>query len=137
MTVAVLPDAELAVRAWARTLNLGTATGRVFFGVPKDVVSTVGPFVTVTRIIGGPDNYLPVDDAGFQFDVWARSSDRVGASDTARRLVAALVGLAPGTVSGTAVLDGARVISGPSWRPDLAAHLARYQIDASVLIKNV
>jgi hypothetical protein len=121
-------DAEGAVRSWARTLDLGDASGRVFFGVPDNPSF---PLVVLRRIGGAPDaGDVPLDYPLISFDVWGETKGSASAVATA--LTTEVQNLRTGTPMGDqAVGKGARVTLGPLWRPDGDAHKARYIVDAS------
>lgn len=136
--VDLFPDVEGAVRAWLRTVNLGPASGLVYFGVPKQPKF---PLVVLRRAGGGPQaGYSPVDDARISFDCWADTKS--AASLVARRLLSNIDQLSMVAVAAHhAVLLGGVILLGPLWRPDTEARTAqglprpRYIVDAQITVR--
>lgn len=126
-------DHEAVLRAWARSLDLNGATGRVFFAVPDD---PAWPLVVLRPISAPPDPMLPVIYARVEWSIWgAPGRGREIASDIANILAAATKSVAwrhPGT---GAFVDDGQVSSGPSPRPDVEAHQMRYTIDAVYAVR--
>lgn len=130
----VLPDAEGVVRAWLRGVDLGPATGRVFFAVPQDPVL---PLVTVARAGGAADDDLPFDSPTVIINVWSDTKKQAAA--VARLVIAALRSCSGARVEdddGTpAWLDGAWALTGPTWLPDDEARKARYAVTANLTLR--
>ena len=126
----VLADADMVVKAWANSLDLGAATGRVFFGVPE---KTKFPAIGMTRYAGLPDEYLAVDMPRYQFDCWgSKIGDSAG---PANKLRDAIRNLSSKTETSAGFLDGGKVTLGPRWQPDIDAHISRHIIDAEFFVR--
>ena len=126
----VLADADMVVKAWANSLDLGAATGRVFFGIPE---KTKFPAISMNRYAGLPDEYLAVDMPRFQFDSWGLSIE--AAAGPANKLRDAIRNLTSKTETTAGFLDGGKVLLGPRRQSDANAHISRYIIDAEFFIR--
>lgn len=133
LPVVLLPDVEGIARAWARSLDLGAASGRVFFGTPKQPVAY--PIVTVERIGGLPDGAVPLDQARLTWSVWS-DQGKGSAFSVAQRLAAELRAVTNHAGVGGRIV-GAVVTLGPRWTPDVDGHLARYVVDALLSVRPV
>lgn len=139
----ILPDADQAVRMWARSLDLGAVAGRIFFGLPTfpavddtrdPVFQKAFPVITIARYGGVPDPYLPVDRANYTFNCWGTSNQQC--SRTAYLLMSHIRSLTSATPAGTAArIDGGLILSGPRWLADPAIHISRHILDAQFLIR--
>lgn len=136
------PDAETAVKAWARTLGIvGT---RVFLGLPAK--ASAYPIVVVQRVGGGPlPGDTPVDGALLQLEVWGRPPDQGSRGGQDRATVAAaahaladqVASLVPGTRMGTAAVSGgAEVTRSPTWSPDPDDRQGRYLLDGVFYLRS-
>lgn len=131
----IAPDAEMAVREYLRTVDLGAADKRVFFGRPDDGTF---PYVSVDGQIGGAtDPDLPASSARMQITV--HGSGRNATRAIADRVSAHLSAVASTVVtlpSGTARLDQIDVTGGPNFVPDNTAKVARFVITAVVALRH-
>jgi hypothetical protein len=130
------PDAEGAIRAWARAhAVLRTKFGnpaRIYFGAPDG--DPILPLLTLSRVGGAPvDGDYPVDLPLIGFHVWGNS--KAQAADAAMALVNAINGLRDSTLAGTdAVLcDGTVTLL--VWSPDPDNDRPRYLVDAVFAIR--
>ncbi len=143
--MAVLPytlvEAEGAVRAWARSLNISGLAARVFFGVPE--TGAVYPLVLLTRVGGRPMKGVPIDRALIQLDLLGNTptgrrppSDKFSLSVIATLLASAAESLASGTVMTAGVVCmGAEVENGPVWSPSPVDGRSRYTLDIAFLLR--
>ncbi len=137
----VYVEAEGAVRAWARALNLAGLGARAFFGVP--VTGATFPLVVLTRVGGRPVRGVPVDRALIQFDLLGATpvdrrppSDKYTLSVIAAALASAAESLASGTVMAAGVVClGAEVENGPVWSPSPVDGRSRYTLDIAFLLR--
>ncbi len=130
----VLPDAEHAIRSWLRGCDLGGASRKVFFGIPKEPPAVPYPLVVLGRVGGSPIDEIDHDDAEMQFDVLARAKREAALISAA--LVACVRGLRMGDRLGDdAVTSGGRIIFGPLWRPEDDRDLSRYVIGARFVLR--
>ena len=124
-----LADADFVVFRWAKSLSLGPATGRVSFGPPAEAKL---PFISMFRVSGPPDPYLPVERGRYQFNVHGRDIRECALVSGALR--DALRNVPPNTVvTGAGVIDMATIVSGPFWSPD--GHVPRQIIDTQIVIR--
>ncbi len=127
----MLTDVEGPVKAWAAaTLGL-----RVFFGKPQsDTSALTGPLVVLSRIGGGPEQHVPVDQPRLSFACYGRT--KAEAATTAAAVVEALWSLQAGTMLGSLRALGASGIFGPLWQPEVVggAEHPRYIVDATVSV---
>lgn len=132
------PDAELAVKTWARantTLQAVFGTpARFTFGTPRNQAATF-PLATLARVGGAPEpGDVPVDAAAISFSVWGDNKGQ--AATAAVALVRAVSEIRCGTAAGaSAVLLGALVTLGPLWSPDPDDDRARYIVDATFRLR--
>lgn len=97
------------------------------------------PLVTVMRVGGGLviGGQVPIDEALMQLDVYGeKASDRYDVGDLANALATAVESMASGTPMGDdAVGMGAKVQSGPLWRPHPDSHAPRYVLTVEIGIR--
>jgi hypothetical protein len=133
--VTVAPDVEMTLREYLRGVDLGSASGRVFFGRPDDGVY---PYVAVDGQIGGAISAdLPMSSPRIQITVHGSGRN---ATRAIADLVSAHLAAAATTVvtlpSGTARIDAVDVTGGPNFVPDNTAKVARFVITAVVAIRH-
>lgn len=134
-------EAEGAVRAWARALNLAGLGTRVFFGIP--VKGATFPLAVLTRVGGRPVRGVPMDRALIQFDLLGDTptdrrppSDKYALGGIATSLAGAADSIASGTVmSAGVVCMGAEVENGPVWSPSPVDGRSRYVLDVAFLLR--
>jgi hypothetical protein len=132
------PDAELAVKTWARAnATLQTVFGtpaRFTLGTPRNQSPTF-PLSTLARVGGAPDpGDVALDRPAISFSVWG--DNRGQAAQAAMVLVRAVSEVRCGTAAGaSAVLLGADVTMGPLWSPDPDDDRARYIVDATFRLR--
>lgn len=135
------PEAEGAVRTWARSLNISGLGARVFFGVPVDGASF--PLAVIQRVGGRPVRGVPIDRPLIQFEVLGDSpvdrrppSDKYALSMIATALENASDSIASGTVMSPGVVCmGAEVENGPVWSPSPVDGRSRYTLDVTFLLR--
>lgn len=118
----VFTDADVAVRAWART-QATDAAGRVFFGVNN---TAAFPQIVVARL-GGRD-----ESAGYTFHVWGGT--KAQADQCAAQLATAIDAADRYTTAGVTIHSAA--VDGVVWRPDPESDRPRKVIDATFVITN-
>ena len=139
-TIAVRPDAELAVKDWLLALCDPT-TGvipdvgkNVFFGAPR---SNAYPRLQVQLVAGTDDDYVDVlGEDEIQIDIVATNKQQAYA--IGRHVVACIKALVDGTPMGShAIGKGGRVVLGLLFRaederlaPDKKSGVARYVLGA-------
>jgi hypothetical protein len=131
----IAPDVEMAVREYLRSVDLGAADRRVFFGRPEDGTF---PYVSVDgQIGGGTDPNLPASSARVQITVHGsgRNATRAVADLVSAHLSAAACAVVT-IPAGTAIVDQIDVTGGPLFVPDNTAKVARFVITAVVAIRH-
>lgn len=121
-------DVENAIRLWIRTLNLPGLGTRSYFAVPDG--TPVMPLVTVARLGGAPDRYVPTEDARLTNELWAKTKKE--ATDAQLLLVAAMQNVYGELVPG--VMCHGINVDAVMWRPDPETKLARYVIDSTATV---
>jgi hypothetical protein len=135
------PEAEGAVRAWVRALNISGLAARAFFGIP--VKGAVFPLVVLARVGGRPVRGVPIDRPLIQFDIMGETpvdrrppSDKFALGVIAEALAGAADSIASGTVIASGVVClGAEVENGPVWSPSPVDGRSRYTLDVSFLLR--
>lgn len=130
-------EIEGPLRTYLRTISaLTTVVGqRIFFGPPD--AGTSFPFITFSRIGGGPQANLPLDDAVVSFSVWGSTKEE--AADVSAVLVGVLENIVAGTVLEAGVVCGGASVTLWLWRPDTSTDkpTARYLVDCRITVKAV
>lgn len=133
LTEIVYPASELAIRAWARSLDLVDASERVFFGTPKNDALDE-PWVVMQRVGGAPEPDMAVDLPSIQFSIWGViGAGTAAVADIAQRLSAAIANVC-GAPAGDAVLKGAHVTLGSRFHPDPTDNRPGYVLEGSFTI---
>ena len=142
------PEAEGAVREWARALGLqyvdpttGPRAVGFFFGIP--VTKPVFPLGVLTRVAGRPVRGVPWDRPVIQFDLLGDApperrppSDKYALSVIATALVSAAESLAAGSlIAAGVVCMGAEVENGPVWSPSPVDGRSRYTVDIAFVLR--
>lgn len=132
MVTIAIPDTDLVVREWLRTVTAVTtlvASGRIDMGTVAD---TADPSIAVTRVGGGDDaSEAPVDVALIQIECWSGSSpSRTQAAAVKNAVRNALKTLRDATVGTTLLTGGAQVVS-DLFVPDPANDRPRYVLTVS------
>jgi hypothetical protein len=132
-TLEVMPDDELAVIQYLRSLSQVTAlvpSARITTELP---MNPTYPAITVKRIGGLAANIRRIDEPAIQIDVYG-PEDRHTCKQVARTVRAAIVAIANDTVS-EGVLVSATEEVGLQWLPDtelgvkpLPRYTARYRV---------
>ncbi len=140
------PEAEGAVRAWVRSLNIAGLGQRAFFGIPTKATF---PLVVVARVAGRPLRGVPVDRPIIQFDVLGETpvagqppKDKMALSTIANKLVDEAESLVSGTlIAASVVCLGAEVENGPVWSPNVSRQgvtadgRSRYTLDIAFKLR--
>lgn len=130
------PDAEGAVRAWARAhTGLRAKFGnpaRIYFGAP-DGEPTL-PLLTLSRAGGAPvEGDYPIDYPLIGFHVWGTS--KAQAADAAMALVNAVNNVRDSTLAGTDAVLCEGTVTLLVWSPDPDNNRPRYLVDAVFAIR--
>lgn len=136
MTQLGYADAESGARAWARTLDLGPASTKVFFGKPRGD-SLPRAWVEVRRVGGAPEaEIVPVDDVDLQWDVYGANKSVAWSIVSALELAVKL--LHTGSWFGDhAAVIGTEITLGPVWRPEEDPGLGRYVLGTLIKLRPV
>lgn len=127
-------SAAAVAKAWARSLDLGAASRKVFLAAPKNLTEAGYPIVTVKRVGGAVLPDLPVDVPRLQFEVYGRRGQWAEAEDVASRLIAALDRAAEAATP-AGVLVGATVEFGPLPQHDEEAGRPVFVVGALATIR--
>lgn len=129
--VTIAPDVEAVVRTYLRGVDLGPATGRVFFGRPEDGTY---PYVVIDGQVGG-GRHIDHPASASRLSITVHGSGRNATRAIADLVVAHLAAAVSVTV-GSSIVDAVDVVGGPLFVPDNAAKAARYVITAVVATRH-
>jgi hypothetical protein len=128
-----LPDVELAVRTWLRSVPSITqlVATRSYVDMPHDAVL---PAIAVNRIGGSVDAATPLDGPLLSFDCWGTT--RPQAQQIARALAAEIWGLDRPTPMGAGAVALAGQVQSLSWQPDDGPPLTpRFVLTAVIVMR--